>query len=284
MTTKVMIYLFLVERVRIVRGRRKPRSKDHFYLYNFFGMLLPYLAVIVLNLKFRFSHIRDGICIIGIEKIAIIPLVVWDVVANVYLTLLFLVPLWNAYSFKNKTNVNLRRVALRAFVGACVTLITSIANLLTIMILNGEQGWICLICCNSDVLLSVLVLQWVTSGDGPTVRASYLQEEPSEPPRRVPESPKAPSKSQELFNLSRVLSLPESNINSAPSRQKVIISQSRGGDSGLKDESITGSDDMSPRKNEGISAIIIETMSVTVESTREGSLSEEATQVKDPLE
>lgn len=57
MTTKVMLYLFLVERVvsiadvrfalactdirfqRIVRGHRKPRRKDRLYQFNFFGLL-----------------------------------------------------------------------------------------------------------------------------------------------------------------------------------------------------------------------------------------------------
>lgn len=33
------------------------------------------------------------------------------------------------------------------------------------MVLDGEPGWICLMCCNIDVLFSVLVLQWVTSKD-----------------------------------------------------------------------------------------------------------------------
>jgi hypothetical protein len=45
-----MIYLFLVERARVVRGTRKPRKNDRLYLFNAFGMMVPYLIVIVLNL------------------------------------------------------------------------------------------------------------------------------------------------------------------------------------------------------------------------------------------
>ncbi|KAI1418145.1 hypothetical protein F5Y13DRAFT_150658 [Hypoxylon sp. FL1857] len=40
-------------------------------------------------------------------------------------------------------------------------------NLAVLMALNGEPGWICLTCCNADILLSVLVIQWVTSRDNP---------------------------------------------------------------------------------------------------------------------
>jgi hypothetical protein len=99
--------------------------------------------------------------------IALIPLVGYDVIANVsyfaveskcllttaqvYLTLLFMIPLFHAYSFKNRLKSNnLRRTALRAFSGGCVTLVSSVTNLLTLLILRGEQSWICLLCCNSD--------------------------------------------------------------------------------------------------------------------------------------
>jgi len=280
-----MIYLFLVERVRIVRGRRKPRSKDHLYLFNFFAMLVPYLAVIVLNLKYRWAHIINGICIIGIEMIALVPLVGWDVVAIVYLTLLFLVPLWNAYSFKNKTNINLRRVALRAFAGSCVTLVSSIANLVTILTLKGEQAWICLICCNSDILFSVMVLHWVTNGDGPTVRASYAREEPGGHPNRNSESakvdsPRTPCRGQELFNLGRILNCAESEITTSHTRPTVVVTSHLSTDkSEPKDESVLGGDGMG--KNEIVPAIIMKTMSVTIESTREGSLAEEAAQTRE---
>lgn len=38
-------------------------------------------------------------------------------------------------------------------------------NLTVLMVLKGEAAWICLMCCNADVLFSVLVLHWVTSKD-----------------------------------------------------------------------------------------------------------------------
>jgi hypothetical protein len=83
------------------------------------------------------------------------------------------------YSYKHKTNTNLRVIALRTFLGSCATLMSSVVNITVLLVLNGEPGWVCMMCCNSDsrsparrqmnahktVLFSVLVLHWVTSVD-----------------------------------------------------------------------------------------------------------------------
>lgn len=75
------------------------------------------------------------------------------------------------YSFKTGSNPALRTVAIRTFVGSCTTLVSSIANLSVLAVLHGEPGWLCLMLCNLDILLCVLVLHWATSIDrqkGPT--------------------------------------------------------------------------------------------------------------------
>ncbi|KAJ6440093.1 Cell division control protein 25 [Purpureocillium lavendulum] len=185
-TTK-FIYVFLVEKAHIIRGTPKTRFKSKLYLFNAFGMLSIYLVVIILNFIFRIAKMRDGTCIIGMKSLAMIPLISFDTVVNVYLTLLFLVPMRRQttikrqcldseanttigmYSFKNMArtpaNLRLRTVALRTFIGAASTLISSIVNLSVLMALNGEPGWVCLMCCNSDILFSAIVIQWVTSRD-----------------------------------------------------------------------------------------------------------------------
>ncbi|ORY00878.1 hypothetical protein BCR34DRAFT_494304 [Clohesyomyces aquaticus] len=151
----------------IIRGSRVLRMKDRLYLFNFFGVIVPYLVVIVMNFVFRIAYINDkGVCIIGMQKISMIPLISFDVLINVYMTLLFLIPLRKLYSYQNSKNTSLHKVALRTFLGSCATLISSVANLTILMVLKGEPGWICLMCCNADILFSVLVLHWVTSLDG----------------------------------------------------------------------------------------------------------------------
>ncbi|KAF2011651.1 hypothetical protein BU24DRAFT_286310 [Aaosphaeria arxii CBS 175.79] len=166
MTTKVLIYYFLVERAYIIRGSRLSRLKDKLYCFNCFGMLIPYVIVIILNFVWRISYINDdGVCIIGMEKRAMMPLIIFDVVLNVYLTCLFIVPLRKLYSYQHDRNHSLRRMATRSFIGAVATLLSSVVNLTVLMVLKGEPGWICLMCCNADILFCVLVLHWLTQSD-----------------------------------------------------------------------------------------------------------------------
>jgi len=62
-------------------------------------------------------------------------------------------------------NASLHTIAFRSFIGSCATLTSSVVNLTILMVLKGEPGWICLMCCNADVLFSVIVLHWVTQVD-----------------------------------------------------------------------------------------------------------------------
>ncbi|KAF7858842.1 hypothetical protein EAF04_008884 [Stromatinia cepivora] len=164
MTTK-LIYYFLVERVYIMRRSSKPRIKDPLYLFNSFAMLTPYCVAIASNFIFRFANYKNGECRIGMKKVAMIPLIAFDILVNVYLTSLFLVPLQGLYSYRNNPNSQTRTVALRTFVGSCCALTSSVVNLALLLVLKGEPGWICLMCCNVDILFSVLVLHWITSKD-----------------------------------------------------------------------------------------------------------------------
>ncbi|KAF2813843.1 uncharacterized protein BDZ99DRAFT_567569 [Mytilinidion resinicola] len=166
LTTKIMIYLFLVEKAYIIRGSRQSRLKNKLYVVNFFGLIVPYVVVIVMNFVYRFSYInKDGVCIIGMKRISMIPLITLDVILNVYLTMLFLLPLRKLYSYQHNVNPALRKMAMRTFIGSCATLISSVVNLTVLMVLEGEPGWVCLMCCNADILFSVIVLHWVTAVD-----------------------------------------------------------------------------------------------------------------------
>ncbi|CZT09660.1 uncharacterized protein RCO7_03748 [Rhynchosporium graminicola] len=90
---------------------------------------------------------------------------IFDATVNLYLTLLFFIPLRSLYSYKNSPNSSLRTIALRSFVGSLATLTSSVVNLTFLMVLKREQAWICLMLCNADILFSVIVLHWVTSKD-----------------------------------------------------------------------------------------------------------------------
>ncbi|KAM7200501.1 hypothetical protein V8F20_005232 [Naviculisporaceae sp. PSN 640] len=168
-TTK-LIYLFLVEKAHIIRsGNKKLRMRSKLYLFNSFGMIGIYCGVVVLNFIYRITRVENGQCIIGMQKLAMIPLIAFDLLVNIYLTVLFLIPLFGLYSFKNMQQTRgsrrLRTVATRTFIGCICTLTSSIVNLSVLMALDGEPGWVCLMCCNSDILFSAVVIQWITSRD-----------------------------------------------------------------------------------------------------------------------
>ncbi|KAK6008603.1 hypothetical protein QM012_000506 [Aureobasidium pullulans] len=94
MTTKIMIYYFLVEKVHIIRTTNLSRMKSKLWLFNFFGVICPYVVLVILNFVFRIAYINEkGVCVIGMKRRALVPLITFDVVLNVYLTSLFLHPL-----------------------------------------------------------------------------------------------------------------------------------------------------------------------------------------------
>jgi len=99
------------------------------------------------------------------KRVAMIPLLSFEIVVNVYLTLLFILPIRKLYSYRHNVNAALRAVALRTFIGSCATLTSSVVNITVLLVLEGEPGWICMMCCNADILFSVLVLHWVSSPD-----------------------------------------------------------------------------------------------------------------------
>lgn len=166
MSTKIFIYYFLVEKVYIVRSIKTPRLKSKLYLFNCFGMLLPYTVIVIFNFIYRIAYLNDdGVCIIGMKFKVLMPLIIFDAAINLYLTMLFIVPLRSLYSYKHNRDSKLRTIALRSFVGSCGTLASSIVNLTVLMVLHGEAAWICLMCCNADILFSVVMLHWVTSKD-----------------------------------------------------------------------------------------------------------------------
>lgn len=66
-------------------------------------------------------------------------------------------------------------MAVRAFVGSCATLASSVTNLSLLLGLDGEPAWICFLSCNAEILFSALTLHWVTSRDrqNQTTNQSY---------------------------------------------------------------------------------------------------------------
>ncbi|KAM5529909.1 hypothetical protein FOXYSP1_17753 [Fusarium oxysporum f. sp. phaseoli] len=62
-----------------------------------------------------------------------------------------------------ESSLRLRNLALKAFIGACATLVITTSNVAAGVVLNGEPGWLCLLTCRSDVLLNAIIIHWLSS-------------------------------------------------------------------------------------------------------------------------
>ncbi|KAI8064628.1 hypothetical protein BC940DRAFT_305544 [Gongronella butleri] len=164
--TKITIYLWLIEKVWVVNAGRTSRWNTKSYRYHII-LLTPYVGIFILMIIFHNAWIEaDGLCTIGLKPVASIPLLVYDFVINLYMTILFVRPLMKVESGTNSAwkESRLREVAKRTMVASVVCLIVSFANLCALTILNGiERGVICLTCCFVDVMVNVATVHWVTS-------------------------------------------------------------------------------------------------------------------------
>ncbi|KAF2423804.1 hypothetical protein EJ08DRAFT_424062 [Tothia fuscella] len=148
--TKINRNLYFAEKVYLVRGLLKRRLQDRLYLFNTFGLLLPYGVLAVLSIVHRTKVMKKRNCYIGVDRKVLGIVVSFEIIVNVYLTVLFLKPLTALYSYKLKSKPALRAMALRTFVGSCATMVFTAANLVIMIILGSELGYLFLIICNLD--------------------------------------------------------------------------------------------------------------------------------------
>lgn len=160
--SKLLIYCFLIEKVRIVWDiLAQPRFQSPVYLLCI-GVMLPFFAFPAILIIGRIAYFReDKACVIGLKAFSSLSLLVYDLCINVFLNGMFLWPLLNRL-----TNPLMRAVARRTLFAAGAALITSIVNVAVLTVLHTELGWVCLASCGTDVTLNALVLFWVTSSIG----------------------------------------------------------------------------------------------------------------------
>ncbi|KAI8890018.1 hypothetical protein K501DRAFT_207318 [Backusella circina FSU 941] len=176
--TKITIYAWLIEKVYIVSSARQARWSTMSYRFHV-ALMLPYIAIFTLMLVFHISEVQeDGVCIIGLQAVASIPLLVYDFLINLYMTFFFVKPL---LKFESNLRVKwrssrLNEVALRTLVASIVCLFASFANVFALVMFDGrERGLLCLTCCTVDVTVNVITIHWVTShAPGKRSKQSYI--------------------------------------------------------------------------------------------------------------
>lgn len=171
---KVIMYLFLVERVHLIRSQ--PRAKDLVFLIGTFVILCGFGVIAVFAFMDPVTAIStiDGQCRIGLPLIVTLPLLVYDIAINTALTGVFFVLVKNSYAkgltlmeagrlslkaipFRNKSiflrsqSGLLKLMIAKSVLGAMAVVIPTIANLTILFKLKGhEQAWLCFTICTID--------------------------------------------------------------------------------------------------------------------------------------
>ncbi|KAF9577834.1 hypothetical protein BGW38_006709 [Lunasporangiospora selenospora] len=163
--SKIIIYLFLMEKVYVVTAVGAARMQFMLYKVNL-ALMVPYFGVIALMLIYRVAELdTSGKCLIGLLRPAALSLILYDMFLSVWLTLLFIRPLMSSKSMlQGPSKGRLRDVARKTLVGAVIALILSSANVFTLVYFGGyERGLICLSSCTADVTLNAITIHWATS-------------------------------------------------------------------------------------------------------------------------
>jgi len=160
-TSKFFVYAFLAEKVHIVWsptiGIR--RFESPVYLTCIVSVSL-YCIVMTLMLGAPIHENREnGACVIGLKPLASIPLLVYDLYINLFLTFMFLYPLVRS----KVMSVVIRRLAVRTLLAAVVALSTSTINIVVLIVLHGrELGWVNLGACGADIMVNATAIFWVS--------------------------------------------------------------------------------------------------------------------------
>ncbi|KAG0377422.1 hypothetical protein BGX24_006140 [Mortierella sp. AD032] len=152
-SSKVVIYMFLTERVYVVTSVGVTRWNSRMYKFNL-GLITPYAGIFILAVYYRST--------------ASIPLILYDTFICSWLTGLFVRALLSSTSMlQGPTKARLRDVARRTFIGSFLALLLSSANVASLVYFEGNQrGLYCLASCTLDVTLNAIVIHWVTSSAG----------------------------------------------------------------------------------------------------------------------
>jgi len=162
-TSKIFIYLFLMERIHLVYGYtvkgRVSRWRSPWYRVAGLFLIL-WIGVAIAMIIGRTAYIRehDNACIIGLKLYATVPMLVTDVIVNVYLTTAFVVPIWRS-KFPRA-----RALAINSSFSAIAALITSFVNICILTLEHGRQlSWVCLASCGLDVMINAAIVFAVTA-------------------------------------------------------------------------------------------------------------------------
>jgi len=196
---KGTVYIFMVERIHIVRAPFVRRSKDKLYLSCLAMAAVFYTSITVVSFMYRVTELRasDGRCHFGIRAVASWPTLAANIFTNLVLTGIFFYLLrpvvkphsstsipapssqqsnktfWGPRANESVVQRNIRTLLWKSIVASLLLEIPLAANMIQFIITKGEElGMICLIICMVDVFWDCLVLYWLTFGSSANAERS----------------------------------------------------------------------------------------------------------------
>ncbi|EUC39799.1 hypothetical protein COCMIDRAFT_110541 [Bipolaris oryzae ATCC 44560] len=192
--TKSVIYIFLVERIHVVRAPYVTRSRDWVYIGSMLFMMTA-SAGIVINAWLHPYTVMDpksGRCHTGIQRKVTVPFLIIDIVMDIALTVVFFYLLqpvlkqngnWSfstiCGSSKTRAGIveiegsrdtpvqrSIRSLLQKSIIGAlAITLVTLVLFIIQYFCVEGKGvALVCSTICLVDVFWGYVVIHWLTDG------------------------------------------------------------------------------------------------------------------------
>ncbi|TPX48043.1 hypothetical protein SeLEV6574_g02275 [Synchytrium endobioticum] len=171
--SKVVMYLFLIEKLHIVTSFRT-RFEDRLWKTNML-LVVPFIGIAILGFIFAGHDFSDadtmethpGSCLITYGHIFTIPLLSYDSFFSLYLTMYFVISVMG-FSWVGDCNINRNEkymeLAKRNLYGSVIAMTSTLSNCLELAIHEHQSGTLCLLLCSSDTVVNALCLWYITSG------------------------------------------------------------------------------------------------------------------------
>ncbi|CAE6431563.1 unnamed protein product [Rhizoctonia solani] len=162
-TSKALVYLCLIERVRAVWNTKRPRWRSPVYLFCV-ALLIPLAGMVAGEMiPHAIHYIYNGYCVLGVTRLSSVFFLAYDICINLFLTGMFVVPLMRS----TIRSAWLRTVAIRSTVASVIALVSTTANGAIIFATHGNEAiWVCLGACATDLVINAVVLYWALQVPG----------------------------------------------------------------------------------------------------------------------
>ncbi|PVI04404.1 hypothetical protein DM02DRAFT_503467, partial [Periconia macrospinosa] len=183
---KLAIYIFLLERARIVRAPFVSRRKDGVWIVSMMLICVGFGSIAMIGYLTPVVELSmlDGRCRIGLPDKVSLPLMSFDVCVNFLLTSIFLwlmKPMLDSFQMlslrglgndvqysvvqKNAMNKHIKILLLKCLVGSVLVMLPTVGNMIQFYLMRGrELGWICLTLCTLDITWCCIIVNWLTIG------------------------------------------------------------------------------------------------------------------------